>query len=634
MVTLDLSSDLEAFLGHLDAQRRAGVAGGAGSGKSSVLREAAQVLPEALLISPPVGDGDAAESALVELASKLDDAQVRDALMDPELDTSEKVDTVVDVLQQRDDLILLLDDPPAWAPDEDEATATDLFLRLSDGILESNNKVGIAARAGSTRLSEEFTIRLKSQTLEAATWASEEWGSLSESAELVANAVGSRKLTLPLFTYRVICAHVSFNGASWPTRPVVRKLFSRVMKDDADLAIAWGVGATIRHPSDRQTAIEDLDTGQRELYESGLLRLCEPGEFRLPSVFRSVGETEDGEITRPLHDRLAEEWQAADSLLAEYERFHHAARGTAVSDADLWQPLLREQWHALGRWYSQRESYEKASRVFQRALDLDDSDAYAHHYLAYNLDAWATRPDDVEQHYREAIKHNPSVTWWHSRFIRFLITRERIEDAREAWDQALLDVGSGASESQQLKVFRDLHAEVCRQLIDALELEFAAAVLAGVDSDLVADEPRFESLRGELSRVHAALNGSSFLPVSSDQIDREAPLLLPTFRESWGHLGKWWQAAVEEVRQDGSVALVAREYDDGWGEDALTVETSVDDLRADGLSTAPDPGMLLEFGFYEHGETLVLHHPPRRHMSWAARTPYLDPMRYVLRGKT
>jgi tetratricopeptide (TPR) repeat protein len=625
-------SPVDAFVETLKREGRAYAVGSFGSGKSALLRTVASVVPHAVIVSPPVGDGDATEAALIDVAEQLHEGAIEEVVRDPSRPTAEKVEAVVAACARRDDLVLLLDDPFAWAFDERDRSP-DLLFRLRDGILDSPNAVGIAGRALSASLSHE-PILLEVEAAVPSRWLNLDWGELGDYAATAASAAPQRLLPLHAFAFRVLCQAVSFETRdAWPTREVLRRLYRHMRETAPELAQTWSTLTTIRRSEDEQVVRHIANSfAHHNAVELCFRRLSEPGEVRLPAAFRVVGAIEDGRVTAPLHDRLADAWGERTSLVASYERFHHAARGTRGVAEEIKAPLLVEQWHSLGRWLSQRGEFAGAAAVFWRAVTQDQGDAYAHHYLAFNLDVEGRDAPTVQEHYGRALDLDPTVVWWHSRFIRFLITRERMDDAREAWDRALLrlPVDEAASDDQ---LFVDLHAEVARQLIDAVELDFAEEVLAGVPEEAFVHGSRFGDLRDELLRVEAAVNGNPLLPVTADEQDGERPSLVPEYREGWGPLEAWWLATIDDVREDGQVVLTAEEHAPGAAPRLMTAAATTHDLRADGVSpSALQPGRLLEFGFYGDDQTLILEHPTRRRLTWAARTPFPDPMRYVRRS--
>ncbi|WP_437282115.1 hypothetical protein WME90_16590 [Sorangium sp. So ce375] len=162
-----------------------------------------------------------------------------------------------------------------------------------------------------------------------------------------------------------------------------------------------------------------------------------------------------------------------------------------------------EQYDALGKSLSQkalrapREQEEKlrrdAVRAYERAIEHDERDAYAHHYIAYNLDILGTEPERVEREYTQARDIEPAHPWYHGRYVCFLITTAWMSDARTAWDSALDDLA--ATEGLLTPaVYEELHGQVARHLLARSELDFAADVLDDVP-DPIRVFPWWRALR-------------------------------------------------------------------------------------------------------------------------------------------
>jgi hypothetical protein len=155
-----------------------------------------------------------------------------------------------------------------------------------------------------------------------------------------------------------------------------------------------------------------------------------------------------------------------------------------------------EQYDALGKSLSQkalrapRDQEEKlrrdALRAYERAIEHDGRDAYAHHYIAYNLDILGAEPERVEREYITARDLDKKHAWYHSRLVCFLITTAWMQEAREAWERALGDLAD-TGEPLQPAVYEELHAQVARLLLSRSELDFAAAVLKDVPDELQAE---------------------------------------------------------------------------------------------------------------------------------------------------
>jgi hypothetical protein len=168
-----------------------------------------------------------------------------------------------------------------------------------------------------------------------------------------------------------------------------------------------------------------------------------------------------------------------------------------------------EQYDALGKSLSQRalgaprdqeESLRRdAVRAYERAAEHDRRDAYAHHYIAYNLDILGIEPERVEQEYVVARDIAPGHPWYHARYIAFLVTTAWTKEAREAWDRALGDL-TGSVGSLPPSTYEELHAQVARVLLSRSEVDFAAEVL-----DDVPDELRVQPWWGALHQLQVCL---------------------------------------------------------------------------------------------------------------------------------
>src|SRR5207244_2489950 len=135
----------------------------------------------------------------------------------------------------------------------------------------------------------------------------------------------------------------------------------------------------------------------------------------------------------------------------------HAATANDEELIETTKPFFVEQLHIHGRVLSRDlKNYAAAARVFARAIELDDADDYAHHYLAFNTDRLAGDTALVEREYHKAIQLNPTHAWWWSRWINFLITVGRMSDARREWSVAI-DELRATDGWERASVFHELH---------------------------------------------------------------------------------------------------------------------------------------------------------------------------------
>jgi hypothetical protein len=188
----------------------------------------------------------------------------------------------------------------------------------------------------------------------------------------------------------------------------------------------------------------------------------------------------------------------------ELEEVHHlteAGDAGALLSRSLW---FVDQYNALGKALSQMASRaprgeppeealrRQAIQAYERALAHDASDAYAHHYIAYNLDILAADPARAEREYVVARDLEPTHAWYHSRYIRFLITTAWMTEARAAWERAFDGLG-GAPRPLD---YEELHGQVARLLLHRGELDFAREVLEDVP-----EEQRASPFWGALHRL-------------------------------------------------------------------------------------------------------------------------------------
>ena len=294
----------------------------------------------------------------------------------------------------------------------------------------------------------------------------------------------------------------------------------------------------------------------------------------------------------------------------ELEEIHHlteAGDAAALLDRSL---QFVEQYDALGRALSRRAlAAERARAVgpapehlrraavtaYERALAHDDLDAYAHHYVAYNLDILGAEPRRADTEFQRARYLAPERLWYHSRYICFLVTRARVDEARAAWDKALADL-EDAGALRFPGAHTALHAQVARHLLSRAHLDFAAEVLEDVPQ-----EARVESWWPALRQ----------LLVTTEE-DRDERLVFPPtlpLDQRWGgpHLAgpedpevvDWHPARVLGRGTRSVVLLVGERLEDK--ETARSRRLAVDSIEAE-WKVPPhqlSPGTFLELLTYE-----------------------------------
>lgn len=179
----------------------------------------------------------------------------------------------------------------------------------------------------------------------------------------------------------------------------------------------------------------------------------------------------------------------AVAVREELEEIHHlteAGDATALLDRSL---QFVEQYDALGKSLSQKalraprgqeeQLRRDAVRAYERAIEHERDDAYAHHYIAYNLDILATERERVGSEYVTAKDLDPGHPWYHSRHICFLITTSWMLPARSCWERAIAEL-AGTGRPLDHAIHDALHRPVARLLLARSELGFAREVLEDV----------------------------------------------------------------------------------------------------------------------------------------------------------
>jgi tetratricopeptide (TPR) repeat protein len=666
-LTLEQSQLLADVAGRVvDGTSRLHIASRPGFGQTTWLERLAATLGEsAVLMAPPPGSEDTAVAALVQLVDGLHRVSAlnggRGQVADAAVSFTDKVTLVAEAIANcGDGIVLLVDEPVRWAANASEHAAPRIE-ELLRGVLHAARKQVVVGYnlppVVASALYEEIPLspgrfppellleypwdELAPHATEVAGWLREGFQvspvvfrALVASSALAAQGVGAAAKT----TSRLQLAKWLWDQVSEPSARPVRD--------------AWRALAVLRAPVPEAVALRvleplDLAEFQRAVVWRCLVAHEVDDTVRMPQVLRSTAtDLSVGSDTRVrgAHETLAAyyaevlEGSASEHLMPRHERAMHLGLAGDVEGLLSEQPMFREQLHAVGWWLSRRLGrHEDAARVFERAVDLDETDSYAQHYLAYNLDLLGTRPDDVENSYRTAAKLRPESYWHWSRLVRFLIARQRIDDARETWDEALSFL-EDTEQPPDADVYADLHVEVARWLLHALELDFAERVLADIpgwartrDADALVE--RLQRLR-----VVRELQQEIYVPLwaLSPQWASEGPFALPSTLDDLPPR-EWWAARIDRIEGNEALLSAAAVVPGEPPEvEEMVMRVSVAELVR--LSRQPQSvrrGAMLEAAWYPTagGDEVraVRFHPP--HDPEGSRLPPLfpDPLRYVRR---
>ena len=251
-------------------------------------------------------------------------------------------------------------------------------------------------------------------------------------------------------------------------------------------------------------------------------------------------------------DRLKDEYRndGNASLRNSLESLHHELLGTTLhlleSDKTSVRGTIGRDWaHALTRVYHE---HRQAASIFRLAVRLDPNHAYGHHYLAFNLDWLAEATHEVEAHYKKAIELQPTHPWWWSRWISYLATRGRFQEAKSTW-HSQLDTLSPDEDGSPEWIFLSLHRWVARWLLHWAELDFAEDVLRAIPRHFAQNDASIQTLWDLLKALRQAQHGTCVFPLSIPAKDWWSPSPHTDLPPSWvgQPLRFWVPARIEGV---------------------------------------------------------------------------------------
>lgn len=631
-----------------------------GAGKSTLLLAVQQRLGNrAVLLSPPSAAADVGEALLTSLADELRDrgfsSDRRAAISDPGRPFDEKLRFTLEALETiGEDLVVLCDGVGSWArsaSEETQARANQIIAALSAASLTrvvlTTPLSGLWQPSAETLRLEPY--RLGKAELEAVVSGSVDHHYVAETLDWLRD-----KTTLSPWVFRLL---VLLHAVEAPARlltthaldlPRRALSFLDATPATAPLADAWRRLAIVRGSFERDiidaTLPIDLPPDLRALVEATLIEQAPTGQWRMPAPCRDAALNPPGNPPElgAAHGLLAGYYASRlNNGLAGYvrpalEHIHHTGLSANV-DALRELPLMfPEQLHHIGWWLStQYEDYAAAAEVFRLATQRNSSDAYAQHYLAFNLDLLGQEPDVVERSYTAALTLNPASTWWHSRWIRFLITRERIPEAHDAWHRARAELLPPDAGRESAPLYLELHRDVARWLLHSLEFDFAREVLEDVPPRIRARYPEFELLDEAVNRLEAVDPDAEYVPLwhATSGWSEQGPFLLRRELGPLGELRRWWTGRIERI--DGDLVILSVAEVDRVGQWAPhDAEVTVAQLSRDsGQPDDVDVGRFVEVGFYGSGgsDSLVLAaiHPARDPSAGWLAPVFPRPRRYV-----
>jgi tetratricopeptide (TPR) repeat protein len=328
---------------------------------------------------------------------------------------------------------------------------------------------------------------------------------------------------------------------------------------------------------------------------------------------------------------------AATALLYGAEAIHMAARTGDTEVVNLNVATFADQLSTIGRAAQDRQDWPAAATAFDLAVSWDPDDAYAHHQLAFSLDAEAREPRRAETEYRRALELDPTHAAWHARLISFLVVRARADDAWFQWNESRTALTADRAE-RPAELYSKLHMPVGANAVRRAEFVFAREVLDDISPSARAQLIGYDDLFARLVVLQDAELSGSVIPAQRATTEwwLSGPELLADRSPDGASLVYWIAGGVEGTDADGihlAVAVVRGVAPPIRG--TMTIAEPdlarfvTDSERAARLAV----GDFIEVGYYgEDPESdPVVRVLPNKPWETGLQTE-LDPRRYIRRG--
>jgi hypothetical protein len=626
------------------------VTGAVGAGKSTIMRiVAAEVrligkIP--VLIEDIAGEIDSGPMALLSAVDQLEKENVErtdwSILDDPSQPWSSKLAFVKNKIDRHgDSLVLICDEPMNWyrggrprandTPDEYARQFAEWIAgearchRVLSGLLpEGVQPVTSLIRA--PRIENALAYWRDADSWNGLTGHANK---LSEAAAwpLERRSVWEVRLCVALSVFLPVQAVISLAAKSTSAKTLADTLLDHLEKDPAHKHLREGLArlAVSRDLLDREMVRELLvgtSTVERAVVEDVLME-WRLQRGRLHPLVRQAIINRPHDHSRPaskacwslqsqdlrkVHRRLADEYlrRSVATRLEQLEAFHHQSLCSElpVPQADARLRFV-EQLHEIG-WslsYVFRE-HKPAAEYFRFAVSLDETRAYSHHYLAFNLDWMATETQTVEQSYLRAIELQPTHPWWWSRWISYLATRGEYRRARDEWQRSRDALSIGDSTSDWM--FLSLHRWVARWLLHWGQLDFAEEVLREIPQELAHRDLSILALQDLLVALWHAKRGVCVFPLTvparewrSSSHHTDLPPVV-----GGESLSQWFPARVESIDEElGEVRLAVGRWpkssdDEFASEDQLFTRDEVSSAACGFGWAELAAGRFVELGYY------------------------------------
>lgn len=615
------------------------ISGAQSVGKSSLLRRIATTAQREglrpILLTPPHHSLDSAAVGLTQLAAQLangtpSSSSVEELITSQEMPRSEKQTQVAQWLNQNSERVLLLcDEPHLWSVRESDGDrfndGVEMLLRL---LLDTPGlrRIVTGHLPGPRQPDERLVLKA---VFEAQSWLTSDvvWGRLLAGAAATVNdefqvkLEGFTPLELRLLVALSAMDALPRHRTNVPRRRELAELVWTELDSRGldNLRQLWSELSKVRGFIN-EAMLQALKAPEPDTFDGELLRRCllfaHGTGFVFHGILKLVAQT-GASALEDTHTALANYYldrfksglradvvDLDEHLGNEVEAFYHSALSGQVDTSA--RAYFAEQLSVLGRYLSfERKDYQAAAAVFERVVAWEPADDYAHHYLAFNLDMQALQPHRVEYHYHKAIELRTDHCWWWSRWLRFLVTRGRSEEAEQAWKDAQDELYLPRPYAPE-ELYRDLHGELAALLLYRSQLGFARQVLQDVPPALFGRDSFLSACLRRLKELEEVVAGRSVVPLPylTRNWWSEGPYRLPEQLARGFVLKRWYAARLEEVKSS-AVTLRLGEVSCERPERPVIQFADIDsDTFASWQlgGSPPVPGDYLEVGVYEEGE--------------------------------
>lgn len=312
----------------------------------------------------------------------------------------------------------------------------------------------------------------------------------------------------------------------------------------------------------------------------------------------------DGKLDpRELDERSIDHW---------LEKVHHLAHGGAPAIREWERQTLTEPDFFIDRARAlsvEEKDYGGAADLYRRCTRLAPDNAYAWHYLAFNLARAGLEPKEAEDAFREAVKQDRENPWWNGRLVTYLIENARYRSAESEWRAAIDRVDpDGERVRSSPWLARHLHRWVVEAWLGRGEVARAREVFQEIPSAFVAEFSGLAKLEHRLLDAEDVVAlGASVHPPGMPIGERWKAHQLPEQDSKERRRLEWFPGRVVEASATGVVLVFAVPAADPTQRRVLRKRLSAEEWRVAGSCPPETAHGYVEIGSYgEEGESRIV----------------------------